>query len=180
MKIIAVALAAAVAVAAMPASAYTYSFNYSSTDSNAPFASTGSFTTNNALNGVGGHDITSISGTVDADPITGLVANPSRPNAQNSADGFFTYDNVYFGGNPVIDNAGVLFSGASGLEYNFFSDAPGVYELYSATPGVGYGAHSVGTLSVAAIPEPATWGLLLAGFGMVGVAARRRKTAIAA
>ena len=30
------------------------------------------------------------------------------------------------------------------------------------------------------VPEPAMWGLLLVGFGMVGVAARRRTTAIAA
>lgn len=31
-----------------------------------------------------------------------------------------------------------------------------------------------------AVPEPATWGLLIAGFAMVGVAARRRRTAVAA
>jgi hypothetical protein len=30
------------------------------------------------------------------------------------------------------------------------------------------------------VPEPATWGLLLVGFGMVGTAARRRKVVIAA
>ena len=31
-----------------------------------------------------------------------------------------------------------------------------------------------------AVPEPATWALMIAGFGMVGVAARRRKSALAA
>lgn len=31
-----------------------------------------------------------------------------------------------------------------------------------------------------AVPEPATWGLMLAGFAMTGYAARRRKTAVAA
>ena len=30
------------------------------------------------------------------------------------------------------------------------------------------------------VPEPATWGLMIAGFGMVGAAARRRRTAVAA
>lgn len=29
------------------------------------------------------------------------------------------------------------------------------------------------------VPEPATWGMLIAGFGIVGMAARRRRTAIA-
>lgn len=32
----------------------------------------------------------------------------------------------------------------------------------------------------ATVPEPATWGLMLVGFGLVGVAARRRSTAVAA
>lgn len=34
--------------------------------------------------------------------------------------------------------------------------------------------------SVGEVPEPAVWGLLVAGFGLVGVAARRRNTAVAA
>lgn len=35
-------------------------------------------------------------------------------------------------------------------------------------------------LSVAAVPEPSTWAMLIIGFGMVGAAARRRKAAVAA
>lgn len=31
-----------------------------------------------------------------------------------------------------------------------------------------------------AVPEPATWGLLIAGFGLTGVAARRRRTTVGA
>ena len=33
---------------------------------------------------------------------------------------------------------------------------------------------------VPGVPEPQTWGLMILGFGMVGIAARRRKTAVAA
>ena len=33
---------------------------------------------------------------------------------------------------------------------------------------------------LAAIPEPATWGMMIAGFGMVGFAARRKRLAVAA
>lgn len=31
-------------------------------------------------------------------------------------------------------------------------------------------------VSLTAVPEPATWGLMIAGFAMVGAAARRRRT----
>jgi len=42
--------------------------------------------------------------------------------------------------------------------------------------GQGYRIDSL----VAGIPEPQTWGLMIVGFGMVGVAARRRNRAVAA
>ena len=37
-----------------------------------------------------------------------------------------------------------------------------------------------GTLSIGAVPEPATWALMIGGFGMTGFAMRRRKVALAA
>jgi hypothetical protein len=41
------------------------------------------------------------------------------------------------------------------------------------TFNVVYNLHDV-TLTVVAVPEPETWGMLLAGLGLVGFAARRR------
>ena len=35
-------------------------------------------------------------------------------------------------------------------------------------------------ITISNVPEPSTWALLIVGFGMVGVAARRRKPAVAA
>lgn len=44
-----------------------------------------------------------------------------------------------------------------------------------------YGGDSTGlNFTVSNVPEPATWGLMLAGFAAVGVAARRRQTAVTA
>ena len=45
--------------------------------------------------------------------------------------------------------------------------ANGTTELYALTNG--------GTLSIAAVPEPATWAMMLIGFGMVGFALRGRR-----
>jgi hypothetical protein len=40
---------------------------------------------------------------------------------------------------------------------------------------VGTAATYSGTLNIAAVPEPATWGLMLLGFGGIGMALRRRR-----
>ncbi len=57
----------------------------------------------------------------------------------------------------------------------------GALAAFDITETVGGGNAGVllDNISVTAVPEPATWGLMLAGFALVGVAARR-KTAVTA
>ncbi len=45
-------------------------------------------------------------------------------------------------------------------------------------PDVGLTRYGAGTFAAANVPEPATWAMLLSGFGMIGFAMRRRKTAL--
>jgi len=59
------------------------------------------------------------------------------------------------------------------------ADAGSAITIKLDSPG-GQGGFDNVSLTAAAVPEPATWGMLLAGFSMVGVAARRRKVAVAA
>ena len=96
---------------------------------------------------------------------------------------------------PTVTWYGLLFAGASGDEYNLFSDNPSTYELYRANPNVGgYLANSMGTVAVSAIqsrdfsafselsggvPEPSAWALLILGFGATGVALRRQRRSAA-
>ena len=59
------------------------------------------------------------------------------------------------------------------------------YGFSSTGTGVGLGFNGTGRAdnfdtAVRSVPEPATWGLMIVGFGLVGVAARRRSVAVAA
>ncbi len=178
-------LTAAVALTAGQAHAATWLLTYTSSNG-APLIANLTLNASDTLNAVGGFDALSISGDVDGDAITGLIANPSQPLAHYSADGMFIYDNVVWPtGAPQLSNPGLFFSGASGNEYNLFSDNATTYELYRAQSGVGYLAHSVGTLGLAqqvrndartgAIPEPGVWLMMIIGFGGVGAALRMRR-----
>ncbi len=48
------------------------------------------------------------------------------------------------------------------------------------TIGGGFGGVALDNIAVNAVPEPATWALMLGGFGMVGFAMRKRQTTVAA
>ena len=63
------------------------------------------------------------------------------------------WNGTFFG---AVDNVNVAFSGGRSVNANF--------EVAAATP---------------AVPEPATWAMMIAGFGLVGGAMRRRKTSVA-
>jgi hypothetical protein len=71
--------------------------------------------------------------------------------------------------------------------------APEVWALLSPVV-VGLGSHTItvagtllgptgsysGTLNVAAVPEPATWAMMLLGFGAMGLVIRRRRQPVLA
>lgn len=59
--------------------------------------------------------------------------------------------------------------------------AAGTYQIrFAEADNQGFFQQGVDNVSVtAAIPEPASWAMLITGFGLVGAAARRRRTAIA-
>jgi len=177
-------LAALSVLAAAPVQAATWILDYAATNGAAPAQANLTVTTSDSLNAVGGYDITAIGGDVDGDAVTGLIANPGQPFATVSADGLFVFDNVLWSaGAPALSNAGLFFSAASGDEYNLFSDSADTYELYRANSDVGYLANSVGALSVGEgfgpgggpVPEPASWTLMILGFGGIGAALRRRR-----
>jgi opacity protein-like surface antigen len=80
-----------------------------------------------------------------------------------------------------VDNAD-LSGGGTGF-YWFQLGALGAVGIYSNAghpdPGSGYGNAGPATLTVrsdaiGAVPEPASWALMLGGFGLVGAAMRRR------
>jgi hypothetical protein len=183
-------LSVVMALGAGHVQAATWILDYTATNGASPTQASVTVEISDLLNAVGGHDVTGISGQVDGDAITGLIANPGQPFPSYSADGWFIFDNVVWpGGAPVISNPGLFFTGASGDEYNLFSDDASTFELYDARAGVGYVAHSVGTLAaseirdlgpggenVVGVPEPAAWTMMILGFGGVGAMLRRRRS----
>lgn len=115
----------------------------------------------NANNALGNH------GSVENGASTG--------NTGNAYGGQFYVGNKFYGIGPLV-------TGAIGDELS-------VVQYYSAVGSLGkltfaeydasfkLDANGVLTYAVAAVPEPETYALLLAGLGLVGAAARRRKAA---
>lgn len=77
--------------------------------------------------------------------------------------------NLGAGASAILNNQdGIWGNGDDTLDYSaIFSD--------SGFTGVEYGLHLVGSASLTPVPEASTYGMMLAGLGLVGFAARRRK-----
>lgn len=87
-------------------------------------------------------------------------------------------DNKVFTGN-VQNSAHLGFAFLSGVGFNASVD--NVYRVTLAVDGFSGGPQSlsVDAMMGAGVPEPATWAMMIGGFGLVGGAMRRRSTKVA-
>ena len=146
-----------------PVAPVSYSYTFLSPNSN----TSGSFT----LTGVtGAYALTAFSGKV-----VGVSYDLSQLGVKNNSN------NLVIGG--LLNGVSNINSGTN----DFFSssivpgDVPFSGEFdYTSSGGSGIQFTSVNFSPVmSAVPEPATWAMMIAGFGLVGGTMRRRKTAVA-
>ncbi len=169
MKKIALGMATALAMFASPAYAAVYNFNFSGTGLffGEALVGSGTLTTNgvsqvSSLNGYTYQTITGITGTFNGSQITGLA------NVTGSNNLF------YLTGPFFVDGNGLGFSTAAGSAVNLFVTTDTRYRLNAGGLSTGFVTASA-TAATAAVPEPATWAMMIGGFGAVGGAMRYRR-----
>jgi hypothetical protein len=94
------------------------------------------------------------------------------PKDLHEGDNFFTFGSLYSGGlfSGFINNNGGVLSG-HGLSFSMQTCSPGV-----PTVGCQLSTGSAPLFAVSGgVPEPASWALMLIGFGAIGSAMRRRR-----
>lgn len=176
MKRIVGALAAlATVAAAVSAHATTFLFTYTSND-----ATQGAFGTLDATLVAAGQ-FQATSGTINTLGGLSTGAGALTPGSGNSPSGFFFYDSLLTPAqNPLITNGGLLFN-IAGDEVNIYSNGqgPATYQFYSRANGANAGNFAL-TQVGGGVPEPASWALMIGGFGLAGAALRRRRAAVTA
>ena len=173
------------------ASAATYDWSLHGADSGA-----GTLTTGAADNG--GFDILSFTGQIDGQAVSLLGGQPGfdlqpGPHPAFSPDGL-SYDNIVY---PLSNSPLIPCALPSGFT-NQLADAYGILFTYGKDEGEIWGngpfgpsaaysfevVNSSGAVvsyngsAIFGVPEPATWAMMLMGFGLVG--ALRRRTLVAA
>ena len=173
MRKLALGLAALAVIASSPAVAAQYNFTFDTTDT--LFGGTfqtirGVFTTSDTATQVGGqtaYAITGISGTINGTAITGLFAAP----------GGQTY-NYFTTGPTFLDGSGVTFNAGAAQNIQFFHQDGVANDRYRVNGNGTISSFGPATSSLVAtagaVPEPASWAMLILGMGAIGFAMRRR------
>ena len=175
LKSAAVSIALLSTIASVPASAASFDFMFDTTDTvfGGPDQTIrGTFTTLDTpvdRFGFQGLEITGISGTINDVAITGLSDNFGVP---------FYYITT---GPTFLDGSGVRFNAGAASNIMFFHQdgvAPDRYRVNGNGTISAFGSATSRPAGVTAVPEPATWALMLLGFGMIGGAARYRRRSL--
>lgn len=186
-KIGAMAAVVAMIASGSPVKAATYDFTFTGGANDQGVSASGMFTTNDANN-----SIVTGSGIFSISPVSNQTATLFQPTANTAG---LSSDNVF----PVDSAAGILFQGTGNTTFFANIFAPTGKALGVGTSdawfsavinGAGYLVGSLGfdgicsncvadgTLSItaaSATPLPATWGMMLLGFGVLGFVGYRRK-----
>jgi uncharacterized protein YqkB len=132
------------------------------------------------LQGSGNYLVTSlVSGTVKSGlntyTLTSLAGTSNDFTFDDLIDAFVIPPPAY-----GLDNSGLVFNASNSDQYNIYTDTPTTLsfnELASndGLDGSTYANENGGVGTITAVPEPATWAMMLIGFGMVGLQLRRRR-----
>ena len=189
------AIAVASPAAAQIAPAFTYSGGSTQSDTR-PFTLGYSFTlsdaaTVNALGYWASGNLTSH--RVAIWDMSGTMLTSGTVTAADTLLGNYRYDSIA----PLLLGAGSYVIGGEFFSGNFPTDLTGVtnaasygwtqdryagagFAFPTSTSSGGYGQNGIALVNFsiaqgAAVPEPATWAMMLMGFGAIGVSLRRRK-----
>lgn len=88
-----------------------------------------------------------------------------------AGDWMLDMQDLSFGYDEISGTPGGLINESGSLIHHFSWSSPGTHQIYWT---VGQRVQGMAA-DVPAVPEPETWALLLAGLGMTGVAAKRRR-----
>ena len=124
--------------------------------------------------------ITNVTGTFDGSSIVSFAANPTFPNYSTivNIDGGganVTYDNVFLNSSKSLDDNGVVLTLANGQKVSLWGNSSTSAGYFSNWSGTGHDFN--GSAVIASVPEPETYGMMLAGLGLIGWIARRKKAA---
>lgn len=165
-KAVAILFAASALGLAVPASATVYDFNISlgSLTGNGTFSTVGDASATPSL-------VNTFLGTFNGSSINLLAPNayPTNPGPPN--------DNLFSEAAPYFNENGLSFA-AGGINYNIFSNPlqGGVLQYCAGVPQSCNNRGATASFSfrsqTAAVPEPATWAIMLLGFSVMGVALR--------
>ena len=170
MKTLLALSAAIAALSSTSASAAVFNFTFDSTSTflGGPQSIRGTFTTSDTPVSRFGQTalvITGISGTINGTAITGLFDIPNNPY-------------YYFTTGPTfLDGSGVRFNAGAATNIAFFHQDGVAADQYRVNGNGTVSAFGPATSSAAtaAVPEPATWAMMMLGFGGMGFAMRRKR-----